>query len=425
MKLPSFKMSWMRAGLGLFLSLLVLPTESAFILQTKNKQALIDLEGLRTRKGAYFTAVDMYGNNRGFVQIKKIGPTKAIGSLEMGRMKRGWSLMPVSKSRVLAVKKSAERKAVRRIARIRKEKIKNSLKKSRLLRQRRLSAEKRRESERHHIEQLRHRPSRHPASYENDRNWDDFEDSSWSSSYDDRSSSLEDSPYRSSPQPDVSYQDIPPEENSVQPSTNYEDNLQQSTDYRAHDPSPPEPRDNLSHKPFGFHLGIAPQMSYNFMRVDPSSEEPSYTMKGLGWGLLLFANKELNRFMSAEGSLGWKSSSVSLDGDTCGQRRDCLFETSFLSAGAHIKLNAAHFNKHKLWIGVEGDLMYLINESNNVVKQDTLGLIHGSLGLALGMNFQMESFFFPVSLKGGIYMPPSKTITRYFFGLQAGLGYQF
>ena len=400
-------------------ALSALPAESAFILQTKRKQALIDLEGIRTRKGAYFTAVDNYGNNRGFVQIKKIGPTKAIGFLEMGRMKRGWVLVPVSKSRALAVKESARRKAVRRIASIRREKIKNSLRKSRRLRQRRLSAEQRREDERRHIERLRRRPSRHPASYENDRNWDDFEDSSWSS-YEGEPSSFENSQYHPAPQPSRDYK-----ENDFSPPPQAQNQLQPSSD-DTDETGAMESSGDLSAKPFV--LGVAPRMDYNFMRVNPSSEDPSYTMKGLGWGLGLFAEREFNRFMAAQAALGWKSSSVYIDGDTCGQRRECFFETSFLYGSAAVKLNAAHFKKHKLWVGIEGDLMYLINdtdESNNVIKQDTLGLFHGSLGLALGLNFDMEPFVFPVALKGGIYMPPSKTITRYFFGLQAGFGYQF
>ena len=418
---------------AVFLMLWVPPAESAFILQTKNKQALIDLEGLKTKKGAYFTAVDMYGDNRGFVQIKKVGTTKAIGILTIGRMGRGWSLVPVSRSRVLAVKKAAKKKSARRIAGIRREKIKNSLRKSRLLRRKKLAAQRRRESERMRMAEMKRRQrDRYPASYDSrERDWDDFEDSSWRSYQDPARENNRYPPQQEfqDRQSNSSYQDSPPPGDYKEPwareRESSHNNPPLSQDHREYEGAGQTSEASLPRGlPTGWTFGATPRLEYNFMRVGPRHEQP-YTMKGFGWGLSAFADVELNHFMRMEGALGFKKFSVSIDGDVCGQRRGCSFQTDFLYAGGKIKLNAARFQKHRLWMAIEGDLMYLINESNNVIKQETLDTLHGSLGLAIGIDWNVGPLILPLSVSGGLYMPPSKTIIRYGFGLQTGLGYRF
>ena len=104
---------------------LIPSSQAAMILKTKNKQALIHLEGLKTKRGSYFEAVDLYGNKKGLLQIKKVGKKKAIGILSLGRIGKRWSLEPVSKKR--AVAKIKQKRRATKMALIQKEKIKKKI----------------------------------------------------------------------------------------------------------------------------------------------------------------------------------------------------------------------------------------------------------------------------------------------------------
>lgn len=83
--------------LTFLLALFAISTHGAVILKTKNKKALIHLEGLKTKQGAYFEVLDLYGKPRGLVRISKVGDKKAIGFLQAGHMEYKWSLEPKSK----------------------------------------------------------------------------------------------------------------------------------------------------------------------------------------------------------------------------------------------------------------------------------------------------------------------------------------
>ena len=72
-------------------------SQSAVILKINNNQSLIHLEGLKTKKGSYFEALDLYGNSKGLIQIKRVGNKKAIGILKLGKMALKYSLEPKSK----------------------------------------------------------------------------------------------------------------------------------------------------------------------------------------------------------------------------------------------------------------------------------------------------------------------------------------
>ncbi len=226
------------------LSLLFLPfsVESAVVLKINNNQALIHLEGLRTKRGAYFEALDLYGNSKGLVQIKRVGDKKAIGTLKLGRIGLKWSLEP--KSKRWAISKLRKYK----MALLQKQK----LKRKRFIQQqrkKRLLAQKRRNAQREIAsnDQEEFLIDDNQFSFNNSDNYDSYNDSN----------------------------DFYNKESSKHP---YSGN---------------------------FTIGVQPIGSFNFMKISPSKKN-SIFIKGFGYGGRFFVEASVNDFLSIGGHAGYQ-----------------------------------------------------------------------------------------------------------------------
>ena len=141
-------------------SMLLAPmSDSAVVLKTKGNQALIDLEGLKIKKGAYFSTVDLYGNKKGILQITRVGHKKAIGVLKGGRMAKRWSIELTSEKKALMAQMKFE-KRMKKIARIKVAKLKKQMKlakKKQKTLQRKLAMKEKREKRQDRIQAQRQR----------------------------------------------------------------------------------------------------------------------------------------------------------------------------------------------------------------------------------------------------------------------------
>ena len=367
----------------LFYSLLLVPSsEAAFVLANKNKQVLIQLEGLKTKKGAYFIVADLYGKLRGLVQIKRVGQTKAIGVLRRGHIATRWSLEPTSKTRAVAIQKRSKRRAA--IAYLQKERARQKLARQKLVKRRSI------------------------ASYENQGEY-----------------ILEDMPEES----DYQSQDILNEDNNLEKYGSSEAiydnrNFHSNEDYKNQNSSFENPISSKKLK--RFTIGFAPRVEYNFMYINPEeSGIPSYLMDGLGYSAFLFVDFSLNHFLRAEGSVGFKQFSVATDGQSCGNRENCYLKMNYIGSALNLKINVIEFYSHKFWLAAEGSLMFVLQYSNKAsLDKDSFYPFHGSLGGALGLDFSIGNFVVPISLRSGLYNPTATTITGS-VGAQMGLAYKF
>lgn len=357
-------------------ALLISNSEAAIILKTKNKQALIHLEGLKTKKGAYFDAINLYGEKKGIVQIKRVGNKKAIGVLKLGLMEKRWSLEPTSKSKALAAQKRAKRKA--KMARIQREKIKRKL-------------AQRKKGKRRAI-----------ASYQEEYI---------------SSEPTKDSDYQSQEVLSNNFSYNGPSDSGNASSSDQYDR-DQNTNLELQDvyTSPETKR---------FFLGVAPRFEYSFINVTPR-KSPGYLMHGLGYGFFTFVDFSLNHLIRTEGSLGFKRFSVFADEEDCGKRSGCSLKINYVSAGLNLKLNAAEFNNHKMWLAFKGVLMHPLVVSNKALfKESSFQPFHGTLGGTVGMDFNMgRTLIIPVSMGCNIQMPPTETTMAFNVELQVGLAYK-
>ena len=100
-------------------------------------------------------------------------------------------------------------------------------------------------------------------------------------------------------------------------------------------------------------------------------------------------------------------------------------------ASSNLKLNISKWDEHQFWGAFEGVLMYPVAYSNTTLVTDhvdsspgTIGGPHGTLGGALGLDFNFGNLVFPLSLKAGVYVPPTATILIGTVGFQMGLAYK-
>ena len=372
-------------------------SEAAMILKTKNKQALIHLEGIKTKKGSFFEVIDLYGKKKGLVQIKRVGEKKAIGIVRLGRIGKRWSLEPFSKGR--AVAKIQKRKQSLKMARIQKEKLKRKLALRRQLALKRKLALKKR------LAQRRRASRRSLASYEEDSEYilDDLP---------------EDHSYQSKEV--LSYEEPPP---SAPPEDFSLKNDQLHSDYE-------EEKENLyikeSDSSKGILLGLAYRPDYHFMYVNPENKTPSYLMHGLGQGLFLNLDFSLNNFIRTEFNLGLKHFFVSTARENCGENEDCDIKVNYAVASGGLKLSMIKWDENQLWSAFEGALMYpFASRWTTSAEPKNIDGLHGTLGGALGIDLTFGNFVIPVSLRGALYMPSTATTIIGSAGAQIGLSYKF
>ena len=375
-------------------------SEALVVLKTKGRQVLIHLEGLKTKKGAYFTVVDLYGKNRGIVKIKRVAHTKAIGVLKGGYVTKRWSLEPISRSKAVAIQRKAKKREVRRLARIQKEKIKRKQAHKRRMKRKRLAQRKR-------------VSGRGLASYDEERVKNLSEDSSEQYIMNDFSENSQ------GQSPEVlSYSSD--KRNSSQVGIGDQD------DYLDPDEVGGDSVEIISQedsKPFIF--GLAPRIEYNLMNVTPPRRRTGFLMHGLGYGLFAFSDFSLNNFIKAEGHLGVKRFSASADAGACGLRNGCAVSIYYLSSGLYVKLSVMDFSGHSFWLSGGGVLLLPLAYSNNILERISFSPFHGAVGGGVGFDFSFgESWVVPVSLKGHIYMPPYRYDHAGYPGVANGPGLQ-
>ena len=388
-----------------FIFLFFVPSSTAaIILKVKNKQALIHLEGIKTRKGSYFEAVDLYGRKKGIVQIKRIGQKKAIGVLKLGHMEQRWSLEPTSKKKAIAAQKKAKRRT--KIARIPKEKIKRKF----IAAKKKLKKHKRTEKKRK-LAKRRKPKKRSVASYKKQQEYILKE---------------------------ISKQ-VPPEETLEHPNYQSQEVLSSDTLYgesnltsenqteQNKDPGLKKDPKSSSKRSKRFMVGVAPRVEYNFMKIVPPDGDPEFLMKGLGLGFFVFTDFVITPLIRTGGNFGFKQFNASASQSQCGNGGGCQLAINYLSAGLNIKVNAIEFDKHQFWLALEWNGMMPVSLSNNApLDQESFGFpFHGSLGAVLGADLSIGKFTIPVSLRGSIYIPPTATAMVFVAGLQVGAAYKF
>ena len=402
----------MRYFLFFFLIFLIpAGSEAVVVLKSKGKRILIGLEGLKTKKGAYFSAFDLYGKEKGLVRIKKAARTKAIGVVKYGSAAKHWSLEPTSGKRAEAIQIKAKRKA-RRIALIKKAKKARKLaQKNRMDRKSRAAKRKLAQKRKLKRRKLARKKAimRKLAAYEGADSYemDHFQDNPDSQSDEVLS-------YNSDWSANMDFSGAESSE---------------SLNGQGASGSDPHIMDNISQpsageKPGRLIFGFAPRGEYSFMKLSPR-RQPTYLMAGPGYGGLFFADFSLNDFLRAEGNIGAKFFSVSAEEEKCGQDGGCALDIYYLSAGLALKVNLLDFGGHKLWLGAEGVLLQPLAYSNDILTRDSFAPLHGTVGGGLGADFSFGNFILPVSVRGGLYMPATKTVTTGTLGLSLGLAYKF
>lgn len=381
----------------LFSFICLMPSsQAAIILKTKNKQALIHLEGIKTQRGSYFEVIDFYGQKKGVIQIKRVGEKKAIGVVKLGQIGKRWSLEPVSKKRAVAQITSQKRAA--KIARIQKEKLKKklALKKKRKALKRKLALKKKKSS------------GRSLASDEGNLEY-----------------ILSDLPEEDSYQSQevLSYKADTASESEESFSSEDDESHNVNSDANLYHEVPQGPS--------RISLGLSPRFEYNLMNISPGGNDPSYLMHGLGYGLFAYFDFSLNSFIRTELNLGFKQFSVDSKGENCGQREDCSLKINYIVASSNLKLNISKWDEHQFWGAFEGTLMYPVAFSNTTLITDhisgssgTINGPHGTIGGALGLDFTFGKLVFPMSLRAGVYIPPTATIMTGTVGFQMGLAYK-
>ncbi len=364
------------AALSASAFLLAAPSaRGAVVLKTQGSKALIHLEGMRVSRGSYFEVLDMYGERKGIVRVKRAGKKKAIVSLKSGRAVKGWSLEPVSKKQAKAqIKKgSGKLKKISRQARLRKlaKKRRQARLEKQKLRKKARERKRRRLARRQAAEA---RAYRKLASVDAGREEEEY--------------IISDEKWRGSPADEVPGPD------------------DQSLESEGGGSS------------FPFAAGLQPVGGFDMMSVKKGERKMS--LSGLGYGGRFFFSVPVNDFLTVEPQLGYRKFSVSAK--ECEERGGCSLSIDYASAGVDLKL----YLTGDFWAGARGILMYpLAYENKGVLKEESFEGLHGALGLSLGYDITKGNMLIPVSFYGGLFMPQSKTVGFYTTGFSAGIGYQF
>ena len=417
-------------------SILLAPmSDSAVILKAKGDQALIDLEGLKIQKGAYFSTIDRYGNKKGILQITRVGHKKAIGVLKGGRMAKRWSVEPTSEKKALMAQMKFE-KRMKKIARIKAAKLKKQMrlaKKKQKVLQRRLAMKEKREkrqAQRQRAEERRVRAHKRRLALNKKRRKErERRELYWREI---ASLPEEEGLDMAEQGEDVNWQSPPPNEEETLPS-NYDLNFsidKQQAVVQQEEESPSEsisPTDNKT------SIGLTPSFEYNFLKANLRDDEEGFLMLGLGGGLRAFVDFYLNSFLRAESSLGFRRFSVSSENSSCYYGDDdydeCSLKINYLSLGLSLKLNTGQIGgKHKIWLAANGELMYGLDKFNTSLI-DEISFdppIHGTLGAGIGIDIyptDSQEWFIPIAIKGDMYMPPSASVLHGSAGIQIGFSY--
>ena len=372
----------------LFFAFFAAPSQGAVVLKVKNSQALVHLEGMRAGKGSYFEVLDIYGERRGIVNVKRAGKKKAIVALKWGRIKKGWSLEPTSKKQALnQIKQDGEGKKSRQ-ALLKKKRLKKKRRLARLEKQKLKRRARRKRMRKRRLARKRAAAHRRLASVE---------------------------PYEDA------YTE--PEEylindNQLSGGGNPADNVPAPEDSLL--PSSEEMREGGGGISFPFTVGVQPEGGFDLLKIKPRARAPVSSLSGLGYGGKIFFSAHVNDFLSVEPQIGYRKYSVS--SKDCDERGGCFLSLDYVTAGADLKI----YLTGNFWAGARGVLMYPLQYENKTdLKEESFEGLHGTLGGALGYDIAVGNLIAPVSLHASLFMPHSKTVSFYSVGLAFGLGFQF
>ena len=399
--------------ISLFISAFLLfapKSKSAVILKTKSDLALIDLQGLKTQKGSYFSAVDRYGNKKGILQIQKVGKKKALGVLTGGRMAKSWSLKPTSEKKALLAQMNFERR-LKKTAKLKAKKLERQVRlakrKQKLLRRRLAMQEKKRQVEKRRMRRYKKRLAlnrerrelerRGIASFpEGEEDVAEESENEWGA----------------------------PELSSLDYGLDFSTEGQKGISQREEEEDLSSADTNLSDVKSS-SVSLAPFFDYNFLKASLKNEE-GFLMLGLGGGLRAGLDFYLNSFLRAESSVGFRRFAVSSEDENCSDWDKCFLQINYFSAGLNLKLNTGQIGKNRIWLSANGELMYAFGKSNKSPIDDISfdPPIHGTFGAGIGLDIHLsDDFFMPITIKGDIYMPPSASILNGSGGIQIGLSY--
>ncbi|MGI9548561.1 MAG: hypothetical protein ACR2M7_01070 [Bdellovibrionales bacterium] len=394
-------------------SLLLLPffAQSVVILKTQDHQALIHLEGLRTRSGSYFEALDLYGKPRGLVQIRQVGQKKAIAVLRLGQMKPKWSLEP--KSRKWA------------IYQIRKHQV-AFLQKQQKTRRRSGRQIASYDQQRNNQRQTRRRPA---SSYDNQRNHRQAQRQS-ASSYEDLRNQRQarrqsTSSYHQQRRPSRSQRQMASSDRNQGETliNDSEFNFHDESEYLSKDASY-NPKKKLSKNSLEVMIGLKPSGYLNFMTINPSRND-SISLMGFGFGSQFFMEAMVNKYLSAGAHIGFKRFSAQSQ-NACGNSdNSCSLKINYIYLGADLKGHLVNQDNMKLSMGLTGDILYPIQYINRAgISNNSFGF-HGTLGFNLGADFYIGNFALPIGLDINLVLPPTATTFIGSSGFSMGFGYRF
>ncbi|MCY4512239.1 MAG: hypothetical protein OXB86_00960, partial [Bdellovibrionales bacterium] len=300
-----------------------LSAQGAVILKKKNRQALLHLEGLQTKPGAYFEVLDWNGKTRGLVQIKRLSKNKkkAIGVLKSGKMGKNWALEPVS----------------RRVAKGKLQKSNN--RKQALLKKR--------------------RSIRKLASARKNKRWDPV-------------SRIKRKRKRRVPSRYVSNAN-----EAIQEEANYEQETQ-NEQYMIDESSASPPQEDYYNPDFlkkvssdgaaadsdfdvNLVIGGAVAPSLGFMKLQYDSIELLPT--GMGFDGQAFVEGSMNDSIRWNVHGGYRTFSVSVQDSLC-DRGECLLDMNYLIGGVGLKFNFVDKKSFNLWGGLWSDMMFLLGYDN-------------------------------------------------------------
>ena len=360
-------------------------SQGAVILKKRNQQALLHLEGLHASPGSYFEVVDWKGNSRGLIQIKRLSKNKrkAIGVLRSGQMAKNWALEPVKRRTALRkLQKSGERQAL--------------LKKRRPVRKLASARGSRKGSSKLKTKRKRRNPYRYLASVNEDiREEAAHTDSTQNEQYviDDNNS--------------------PPQESYYN-----HDFLKESSESDSMD----------------LVVGLSAAVAGNFMKLQ--YEDISLFPTGLGFNGQVFLEGAANNFIRWKIHGGYRKFSVSSQDSSC-DRRGCFLGISYLTAGSGLKFILKENKTFKLWGGIQGNLLYLLDYNNDIdissdglddvtITRNSFGMLHGDLGFSFGADIKLgQNFVIPLALESHLVIPPTETVINGDVGLRLGVGWKF
>ena len=365
----------------------VIPSNGALILKVKNKRALIHLEGMSLKSGSYVQVMDLYGKSQGLMKIKRVGEKKAIGILQLGKMKTRWALEPEKKRVAL--------KALKKVAKKRKLALKKSGKKM----------------------------TRGLASMSPQKKMTKSSASASPRKKMTRGLSSLMSPKRKRSAPKRKLAAAQKEEKSSDEGEYLVDDYQGGASYYGEEYNSTGD-DSKGFGDFNLKVGSLGQGKLDFMKLQ--DEHNRSLIKGFGYGGQLFVEVDLNDVVALKIQGGYKKfNAASQDSCAVDSKKDCELQVDYIMGGLGLKLILLENKKLQLWGGLEGNLNYPIRFLNRAsLTPESFGL-HGDMGLSIGTDILIGPLSIPISLTANLFMPPTATVLANSLSLNLGWAWMF